>query len=569
MNVKLVAITKPCVDGPCDMSASDFITYCARVSNPSNQNNFLTSPKLLAYCIKMGHWSIFEQASFTVEVVTSRAISAQILRHRSFSFQEFCVSGDTKITLELPSSKRLGERRVYRRTIKHLFDLQQKGGKMPSLVRVFDEASRTFTTVGIREVFQTGMKPLFRVTLYNGKQIESTKEHKFMTSDGFKTLEDAVGLSMVGDLAVWSNSDCALACNGVAAYTDKEWLLSAKQRSISSSKGLSGIAEEANISIHTIRKWLKKHQIQFTKKEVCSYCPSWNTGKRYTNAPHSLETIQKMRASAKKGSASNLWRGGVTRHSRLAIADWCATVRAELLLEAGHKCKRCGSSKNLELHHIVPVSEDGSLSMQKSNIEVICFLCHRTHHRILGHAKSWREKSRGNALTIRWSKVKSIEYIGEAMTYDMEVDHVSHNYIGNGIVTHNSQRYAFATEFEPVELRSQDTKNRQGSGEVFDPEIASWPASAVVQDCIDFAEESYKSLIAAGVSKETARMILPLCTQTTLYMTGNVRSWIHYLEQRCAKGTQKEHRLIAEAIRDEIFAVQFPAIHEALNYEKN
>ena len=221
MNVKLVAITKPCVDGPCDMSASDFITYCARVSNPSNQNNFLTSPKLLAYCIKMGHWSIFEQASFTVEVVTSRAISAQILRHRSFSFQEF------------------------------------------------------------------------------------------------------------------------------------------------------------------------------------------------------------------------------------------------------------------------------------------------------------------------------------------------------------SQRYAVATEFEPVELRSQDTKNRQGSGDVVDPEIASWPASAVVQDCIDFAEESYKSLIAAGVSKETARMVLPLCTQTTLYMTGNVRSWIHYLEQRCAKGTQKEHRLIAEAIRDEIFSVQFPAIHEALNYEKN
>lgn len=73
MNVKLVAITKPCVDGLCDMSASDF----------------LTSPKLLAYCIKMGHWSIFEQASFTVEIVTSRAISAQMLRHRSFSFQEF------------------------------------------------------------------------------------------------------------------------------------------------------------------------------------------------------------------------------------------------------------------------------------------------------------------------------------------------------------------------------------------------------------------------------------------------------------------------------------------------
>ena len=139
-----------------------------------------------------------------------------------------------------------------------------------------------------------------------------------------------------------------------------------------------------------------------------------------------------------------------------------------------------------------------------------------------------------------------------------------------------SQRYAVATEFEPVELRTQDLKNRQGSGEVFNSKISFpfvagllWPARSVVQDCIEFAEEAYKSLIDAGVSKETARMILPLCTQTTLYMTGNVRSWIHYLEQRCAKGTQKEHRLIAEAIRDKIFAVQFSQIHEALNYEKN
>jgi thymidylate synthase (FAD) len=213
MNVKLVAITKP-ID---DMSASDFISYCARVSNPSNQNNTLTSPKLLAYCIKMGHWSVFEQVSFTVEVVTSRAISAQILRHRSFSFQEF------------------------------------------------------------------------------------------------------------------------------------------------------------------------------------------------------------------------------------------------------------------------------------------------------------------------------------------------------------SQRYAVATEFEPVELRTQDTKNRQGSGEV----INDMTLSCEFQDATRFCETTYLKMIQHGVSKETARMVLPLCTQTTLYMTGNVRSWIHYLQQRCAKGTQKEHRLIAEAIRDEIFAVQFPAIHEALNYEKN
>jgi thymidylate synthase (FAD) len=87
MNVKLVSVTKPIIEGI--NSAEDFISYCARVSNPSNQLNVETAPKLLKYLITHKHWSPYEMASFTVEIQTSRAIAAQILRHRSFSFQEF------------------------------------------------------------------------------------------------------------------------------------------------------------------------------------------------------------------------------------------------------------------------------------------------------------------------------------------------------------------------------------------------------------------------------------------------------------------------------------------------
>jgi thymidylate synthase (FAD) len=68
--------------------AEQVIGYCARVSNPSNQDNPDVS-RLLSYCIKHGHWSIFEMASMCVEIKTTRAIAPQILRHRSFSFQEF------------------------------------------------------------------------------------------------------------------------------------------------------------------------------------------------------------------------------------------------------------------------------------------------------------------------------------------------------------------------------------------------------------------------------------------------------------------------------------------------
>jgi thymidylate synthase (FAD) len=85
--VSLVGITKPLIEGI--NTAEEFIAYAARVSNPSNQNNTLTASKLLKYLIGNKHWSPFEMVSITMEIITTRDIARQILRHRSFSFQEF------------------------------------------------------------------------------------------------------------------------------------------------------------------------------------------------------------------------------------------------------------------------------------------------------------------------------------------------------------------------------------------------------------------------------------------------------------------------------------------------
>jgi thymidylate synthase (FAD) len=85
VEVKLISLTQG-IDGK---SAEEIIGYVARVSNPKNQNNVSTMPRLLRYCINKGHWSIFETASMTIEIKCSRAIATQILRHRSFTFQEF------------------------------------------------------------------------------------------------------------------------------------------------------------------------------------------------------------------------------------------------------------------------------------------------------------------------------------------------------------------------------------------------------------------------------------------------------------------------------------------------
>lgn len=86
--VSLVGLTKPSAGTDCN-TAGDLVAYAARVSNPTNQNNTKTSSKLLKYLIKEGHWSPFEMVSITMEITTTRDISRQIIRHRSFSFQEF------------------------------------------------------------------------------------------------------------------------------------------------------------------------------------------------------------------------------------------------------------------------------------------------------------------------------------------------------------------------------------------------------------------------------------------------------------------------------------------------
>jgi thymidylate synthase (FAD) len=90
MKVKLVSFTVPCTDDlPLDSDVLDLIAYCARVSNPGNQQNTDTSDKLINYLVKHKHWSPFEMANATLEIETTRDIARQILRHRSFTFQEF------------------------------------------------------------------------------------------------------------------------------------------------------------------------------------------------------------------------------------------------------------------------------------------------------------------------------------------------------------------------------------------------------------------------------------------------------------------------------------------------
>ena len=133
-----------------------------------------------------------------------------------------------------------------------------------------------------------------------------------------------------------------------------------------------------------------------------------------------------------------------------------------------------------------------------------------------------------------------------------------------------SQRYAdtnlLADEIPMFDLRHQDTKNRQNSTDDV-PKNKKQDLQEKIAEHFVEAMDLYNELLANGIAKECARFVLPLATPTRIYMTGSVRSWIHYIDLRSAHGTQKEHMDLVENVR-KIFVEQFPIVSEALGWIK-
>jgi thymidylate synthase (FAD) len=124
-----------------------------------------------------------------------------------------------------------------------------------------------------------------------------------------------------------------------------------------------------------------------------------------------------------------------------------------------------------------------------------------------------------------------------------------------------SQRYADASEigFSLPEMRLQDPKNRQSSHET---EVPS-DVTGRIERYLEYGQFLYQYLLSSGYAKETARRILPLCQNTRLFMSGSLRSWLHYVEVRTHPGVQKEHRLLAEEIK-EVLKVEVPNVYQAM-----
>lgn len=539
-------------------NGDELVAEMARVSVIENKGKPIE--KLIQYLMEHNHPSPFQMVNLCVEVFAPRDITRQIIRHSSLNFQEFCIAGDSLISVRgLNSSSR--KQRI---SIADLYARQQSGdynGRRKGLLaRVYDESSKLLVYAPIREVFHTGVKPVYRVSVGNGTQkvLTSTAEHKFLCRDGvFRPLHDIA----VGDF---------VALNGIPVYQSPEWMADAKTRSMEKGIGLAYIAEEAGCSTHTIRKWLRKHGMQFTHAEIRSYTPVWNKGLPPEQQPgfgklHSEETRTKMRESARHGEDSNLFKHGNSRSWRQTVQDHCDKWKLSLVRQQNNACNHCGAEVSVgcgsEIDHKKPVAFYPELAFELENLQVLCKECHED--------KS-SEEVRSIHHTIRWGRVNSIVSAGTVDTYDLEVDHTSHNYVANGIVVHNSGRYSEYPDSHFVlrEPRLQHPKNRQMSIDMnldceFDARIhQQFLLDQVV--LIDTARDYYRDALNKGIAKEQARCLLPEGnTLSRMYINGTLRSWIHYLQVRTDTGSvQREHVQVADAIQS-IFKQEFPIIHKA------
>ena len=446
-------------------------------------------------------------------------------------------------------------------------------------VRVLNEESREFTHGHICDVIEKGVQPVYRLTLEDGKQITLTENHRLLTDRGWARMREAVGLVGAGADARMSVV-CNLLVNGIPVHQDPSWLRERRAEG----RSVQEIAEAAGCSYHTVRKWLKRHELSFQPDERSHV--AWNKGKGgyRTNLRHTEEHLAAIRR-ARSGSASNFWRGG-TSSDRATIAAWTTAQAPKVHGQYGYTCQDCGRrGGRLFAHHIAPVWLEPARSRDVGNLISLCEECHRAVHRTrdseLDFMRRFADRlgaiedidvpsRRGFTLTAHPVRVIAIQYVGLRNTYDLAIEGPWHNFVANGIVVHNSfnefsMRYAKATDDfyvpEPEDVRSQVGKPGAYSFEPVTDELAE-ETREEIEALYKEAYATYARLVEKGVARELARAVIPVGAYTQFYWTVNARALMNFVSLRNAEFAQREIRRYAEAV-ERFFAEKMPVTHAA------
>ncbi|MFZ5481800.1 MAG: FAD-dependent thymidylate synthase [Myxococcota bacterium] len=441
-----------------------------------------------------------------------------------------------------------------------------------------DEVTGEILHTRVVDVWETGTRPVFRVTLDNGYSIQMTRDHRCLTEQGWKTLGQATDVA-VGDTGAvaWRGDAPAFAVNGVPAHRDPEWLAGRRAEGL----GIAEMAARAGVTGHTIRKCLKQHGLQFTPAERAKLSGAAQRGQKrhFTRKPLAPQARANV-VAARSGARSNFWKGGIAA-DRANIARWTKEHAARVHERFGWRCVLCGGKDRLHAHHVDPVWHAPEKARDEANLVSLCFGCHNRIHAhnlellLLEASRSgslsafWdnhderrprpagKRLPRVRKLVRAWARVVKIEYVGELPTYDLEVEGPFHNFVANGFVVHNSvneysARYSILDrEFylpRPEDLAVQSKDNKQGRGDPLTAEQAAFVLDLLRRDAVTSYDTYEKLMGDVGLARELARMNLPVNFYTQWYWKIDLHNLLHFLSLRIDPHAQYEIRVYGEAI---------------------
>lgn len=517
----------------------------------------------LNHILEVGHGSVLEHAVWNfIFSGISRSLSHELIRHRAgFGY---CLTGDTLIYSDhFWNGKRGGTKK---RSLAKLYEMTQTphGRSRIKLLRLrcLNEATNTFTTGRVRRIICSGRKPVFRLELEDGKTITCSQEHRFLTPEGWQSLNEIAGEIQISKdgLATHYTLHTPIAVNGIPAYKDRAWL---EEQYCEKGLEQKAIAELAGVSKHTIRSWIRRYGLQKPAGSWTIGREPWNKGKKYRAGwKHSHETRKKL-SQQKTGEKNPQWKGGVTREA-VKIRKKIKGLRPSVYERDNYTCRLCGKrGGKLTLHHIIPIWADPTLAPDLDNLATVCRTCHRKiNGRELDYVERFgksmpeipdleeRKKRlhQGSLLVPRFRKIKSITYAGQQMTYDIEMEDPHHNFVANGIITHNSQLSQRYVDESVAEYIEPDCIAEE-------PELHDIWMEAVRQSHEAYMKLTQKLLehfkdepdrtLRRKMARQAARSVLPNATETKIFVTANARALRHFIELRGSRHAETEIRKLA------------------------
>jgi hypothetical protein len=502
----------------CTNHKRNTITYSFR-NKPGNINTYEDAS--LYYRLVVGDQNLREEPLKTMERHHRNAIATfklkvpifiarQVMRHRTFSYQELCLSGESKIS----TSKG-------KRTIESLYlQRHKKGtdGRIPQ-IRVYNLDTKLFEYASGEPVF-AGNKKMYELAIIiaNGKRrtIKASENHRFLTKNGWKPLKEL----SPGDF---------VATNGKPIWRDKEFLKQKKTEFLKQGIGMKGMSERLGINYNTLKKWMRRFGLQYTPLEVASTFTIWNKGMFQEKSHMWGKTRSKKTRQLASDALTKDFLITQTGFRKRAASYWSADFRREPILKKyNYQCAKCGAKDNLEIDHIKPISQYPELAFDPDNVQILCHKC---------HAEKSVEENAQIKTTAKYNIINSIKFVGIEPAYDLHIDHESHNYVADDFIVHNSRRYTTGKQvaFDWWFTDEQDT----------------YPGTdGIRSEAYAHAEVAYRELLDRGERPEVARSVLPVGFYTEFWMMGDIPAWQNYFKLRLDSHTQKEHRQLAESMLD-------------------